>query len=180
MDKTGRLLYTRRGPYVTLSLNELYEYAERNRIMIESGCTKTYEQMVAELAAATDSSEKAVHHQLSMLFWDIRFVTADDLKGLMPMEKQEDKAVDRGEPPRRLNIDPASPDYDKNFANVGVLFNGKIRKGGDIVAYDADMCWIRVHLKDNRGRPKRERGVMTTMILRGKVEPFWKDQPAFI
>jgi hypothetical protein len=96
-----------------------------------------------------------------------------------PVQMAVDAMNARGEPPRRLNIDPTSPDFDKRYIDIGVRFNSVVRKG-DVVAYDAEQGWIRIHLRDRMGKPKRERGVFVTMTLKGKVEPFWKDQPALI
>jgi hypothetical protein len=77
--------------------------------------------------------------------------------------------------PRRLSSDNDHPWYNEDvIRRVGVRFNGAERPN-DVCQYDVDAGFIRIHLRDNKGQWKKSRGRYVTYMLKGKVEPFWKD-----
>ncbi len=74
-------------------------------------------------------------------------------------------------PPDRLAIDPKSPFHDAEVLvrDVGIRFNGTEKT--NVEEYCVSEGWIRVaagNAKDRHGRPM-------TIKLKGKVEPYFKD-----
>jgi len=75
--------------------------------------------------------------------------------------------------PDRLSIDPKSPYYDEKLImrGVGIRFNDVEKT--NIEEYCVSEGWVRVAAgksRDRHGRP-------LTMKLKGKVEPYLKDEP---
>ena len=75
--------------------------------------------------------------------------------------------------PARLCVEKGHPDFDECYTRIGVKFNGIERKG-DVYAYDVAAGFIRVHIRDNKGRWKQSRGRFVTVKLNGVVEPYWR------
>lgn len=75
--------------------------------------------------------------------------------------------------PARLCVEKGHPDFDECYTRIGVKFNGIERKG-DVYAYDVAGGFIRVHIRDNKGRWKQSRGRFVTVKLNGVVEPYWR------
>jgi len=76
--------------------------------------------------------------------------------------------------PDRLSVEPDSPYYDEALVErgVGIRFNGGEKT--NVEEYCISEGWIRVvagRSLDRRGRPM-------TVKLRGKVEPYLKEEPA--
>ena len=75
--------------------------------------------------------------------------------------------------PARLCVEKGHPDFDECYTRIGVKFNGIERKS-DVYAYDVAAGFIRVHIRDNKGRWKQSRGRFVTVKLNGVVEPYWR------
>lgn len=73
--------------------------------------------------------------------------------------------------PDRLSVDPASPYYDEKLLarDVGIRFNGVERT--NVEEYCISEGWIRSVV----GKTLDRRGKPLTVLLKGKVEPFFKD-----
>lgn len=73
--------------------------------------------------------------------------------------------------PDRLSVDPSSRYYDEKILarNVGIRLNGVERN--NVEEYCVSEGWIRSAV----GRTLDRRGKPLTIMLRGKVEPFFKD-----
>lgn len=73
--------------------------------------------------------------------------------------------------PDRLSTDPRSPFYNEELLskNVGIRFNGEERI--NVEEYCVSEGWIRVAV----GKALDRRGNQMTMKVKGKVEPFLKD-----
>jgi len=75
--------------------------------------------------------------------------------------------------PDRLSIDPKSSHYNESLVarGIGIRFNGAERT--HVEEYCVSEGWIRVSAgksRDRHGRP-------LTIKLKGKVEPYLKDEP---
>jgi hypothetical protein len=77
-------------------------------------------------------------------------------------------------PPDHLSINPKSPFYDEATLErgIGIRFNGAEKN--NVEEYSVSEGWVRVSV----GRTLDRRGQPMTMKLKGKVEPYFKDQPA--
>lgn len=76
--------------------------------------------------------------------------------------------------PRKLSACEQFEHFDPDVVSrIGVKFNGVERKG-DVAYYDCDEGFIRIHLRDNKGRWKQSRGKFVTYKLQGVVEPYWR------
>ena len=75
--------------------------------------------------------------------------------------------------PDRLSLDPKSPYFDTEVLErgVGIVFNGRERE--DVSEYCVSEGWIRVPA----GKSKDRFGQPITIKLKGKVEPFPRDEP---
>ena len=75
-------------------------------------------------------------------------------------------------PPDRLSNDPASPHYDSAILErgVGVRFNGAEKT--NVEEYCVSEGWIRVAA----GKAKDRAGNPMTIKLRGKVEPYFRQE----
>lgn len=73
--------------------------------------------------------------------------------------------------PDRLSVDPDSPFHDEKILarNVGIRFNGIERN--NVEEYCVSEGWIRSAV----GKTLDRRGKPLTILLKGKVEPFFKD-----
>lgn len=73
--------------------------------------------------------------------------------------------------PDRLSINPKSPYYDADILarDVGVRFNGAEKTNVD--EYCVSEGWIRVSV----GNTKTRKGDAMTMLLKGQVEPYFRD-----
>lgn len=70
--------------------------------------------------------------------------------------------------PNRLSSDSASPYYDRDaLPGLSVYRNGVKLSG--CVEYSLTGKWAKVHAKDGRGNPKRERGKLVTLTLFGEI-----------
>jgi hypothetical protein len=80
-------------------------------------------------------------------------------------------ATDSPTLPDRLCEDPASKFYDEKLLarNIGIRFNGVERT--NVEEYCISEGWIRSVV----GKTLDRRGKPLTMLLKGKVEPFFKD-----
>ena len=76
--------------------------------------------------------------------------------------------------PDRLSLDPRSAHFDEDLLTrgVGIKFNGVERTG--VEEYSISEGWIRVAA----GRSLDRRGQPMTIKLKGKVEPYFKDDAA--
>jgi hypothetical protein len=75
-------------------------------------------------------------------------------------------------PPDRLCVNPQSPYYDEAVLkrDVGIRFNGVEKTNVD--EYCVSEGWVRVSV----GRTKDRRGNDLTILLKGVVEPYFRDQ----
>ncbi len=75
--------------------------------------------------------------------------------------------------PDRLSLDPRSPHFDQDLLEqgVGIRFNGVEKT--NVEEYSISEGWIRVAA----GRSRDRFGNPMTVKLKGKVEPFFDDQP---
>jgi hypothetical protein len=73
--------------------------------------------------------------------------------------------------PDRLSVDPASRYHDEKLLarNVGIRFNGVERT--NVEEYCVSEGWIRSAV----GKTLDRHGKPLTILLKGKVEPFFKD-----
>ena len=73
--------------------------------------------------------------------------------------------------PDRLSLDPRSPHFDEELLTrgVGIRFNGVEKTS--VEEYSISEGWIRV----GAGRSLDRRGQPMTIKLKGKVEPYFKD-----
>ena len=73
--------------------------------------------------------------------------------------------------PDRLSLDPRSPHFDEDLLTrgVGIKFNGVEKTS--VEEYSVSEGWIRV----GAGRSLDRRGQPMTIKLKGKVEPYFKD-----
>ena len=76
--------------------------------------------------------------------------------------------------PDRLSLDPRSPHFDEELLTrgVGIKFNGVEKTS--VEEYSISEGWIRV----GAGRSLDRRGQPMTIKLKGKVEPYFKDDAA--
>ena len=76
--------------------------------------------------------------------------------------------------PDRLSNEPKSPYFNAEALErgVGIVFNGRDRE--DVSEYYVSEGWIRVPA----GKAKDRFGQPMTIKLKGKVEPYPRDQPA--
>ncbi len=76
-------------------------------------------------------------------------------------------------PPDRLSNNPASPHYDEALLSrgVGIRFNGVEKT--TVEEYCVSEGWIRVAV----GKTMDRKGNPLTIMLRGKVEPYYQDVP---
>ncbi len=76
--------------------------------------------------------------------------------------------------PDRLSNDERSPFYNAEALErgIGIVFNGKERE--DVSEYCVSEGWVRVPA----GKAKDRFGQPMTIKLKGKVEPYPRDQPA--
>lgn len=74
--------------------------------------------------------------------------------------------------PDRLSVNPKSPHYDEETLkrDVGIRFNG-IEKT-NVEEYCVSEGWIRIAA----GKARDRSGNAITIKLKGKVEPYFKDQ----
>ncbi|MBH0237059.1 DUF3297 family protein [Methylobrevis albus] len=74
--------------------------------------------------------------------------------------------------PDRLSIDPASPFHDAALLErgIGILFNGVEKT--NVEEYCVSEGWIRVAAGTARDR----RGNQMTLKLKGRIEPFLRDE----
>jgi hypothetical protein len=76
-------------------------------------------------------------------------------------------------PPDRLSVDPRSPHYDEAVLarDVGVRFNGAEKS--NVEEYCVSEGWIRVAA----GKAVDRHGNPLTIKLKGRVEPYFRDEP---
>lgn len=74
--------------------------------------------------------------------------------------------------PDRLSADPESPHYDEALLRrgVGIRFNGQEKT--NVEEYSVSEGWIRVTV----GKAVDRKGKPLTLKLRGKVEPYLRDE----
>jgi hypothetical protein len=74
--------------------------------------------------------------------------------------------------PDRLSTNPRSPYYNETLLDrdIGIRFDGKERK--DVEEYCVSEGWIRVAA----GKARDRYGQPLTIMLRGKVEAYFRDQ----
>jgi len=75
-------------------------------------------------------------------------------------------------PPDRLSATPGTPFYDEAALErgVGVMFNGQDKT--NVEEYCVSEGWIRVQA----GKTLDRRGQPLTLKLKGKVEPYFRDE----
>ncbi|GLK79456.1 DUF3297 family protein [Methylopila turkensis] len=74
-------------------------------------------------------------------------------------------------PPDRLSVNPGSPFYDEGALTRGVGIRFKGSEKTNVEEYSVSEGWIRVAAgaaKDRFGNPM-------TLLLKGKVEPYFRD-----
>ncbi len=76
--------------------------------------------------------------------------------------------------PDRLSVNPGSPHYNEAVLrrDVGIRFNGQEKT--NVEEYCVSEGWIRV----SAGNAKDRKGNPLTIMLRGPVEPYFKDTKA--
>ena len=75
--------------------------------------------------------------------------------------------------PDRLSLDPRSPYFDGDILQKGVRINFNGVEKVNVEEYSISEGWIRVAA----GRSRDRFGNPMTVKLKGKVEPFFDDQP---
>ena len=77
-------------------------------------------------------------------------------------------------PPNHLSINPKSPHYSEEALkrDVGIRFNGTEKT--NVEEYNVSEGWIRVAA----GKAKDRHGNAMTLKLKGKVEPYFKNEKA--
>jgi hypothetical protein len=75
--------------------------------------------------------------------------------------------------PDRLSLDPRSPFFDGDILQKGVRINFNGVEKTNVEEYSISEGWIRVAA----GRSRDRFGNPMTVKLKGKVEPFFDDQP---
>jgi hypothetical protein len=75
--------------------------------------------------------------------------------------------------PDRLSLDPRSPYFDGEILQKGVRINFNGVEKVNVEEYSISEGWIRVAA----GRSRDRSGNPMTVKLKGKVEPFFDDQP---
>jgi len=75
--------------------------------------------------------------------------------------------------PDRLSLDPRSPFFDGDILQKGVRINFNGVEKVNVEEYSISEGWIRVAA----GRSRDRFGNPMTVKLKGKVEPFFDDQP---
>ena len=93
------------------------------------------------------------------------------------MTDKPDKAAEADQAdqlPDRLSLDPRSRWFDQPILErgVGIRFNG--REKTNVEEYCVSEGWIKVAA----GRSRDRYGNPMTLTLKGKVEPYLKDEPA--
>ena len=75
--------------------------------------------------------------------------------------------------PDRLSVNPNSPHYNEELLkrDVGIRFDGKEKT--NVEEYCVSEGWIRV----TAGKAVDRKGNPLTIMLKGKVEPFFKNTP---
>jgi hypothetical protein len=75
--------------------------------------------------------------------------------------------------PDRLSNDPDSPHYNEAILErgIGILFNGAEKT--NVAEYCVSEGWVRLIA----GKSVDRRGKPLTVTVRGKVEPYFKDEP---
>ena len=79
----------------------------------------------------------------------------------------------KSEFPDRLSLDPRSPYFDGDILQKGVRINFNGAEKVNVEEYSISEGWIRVAA----GRSRDRFGNPMTVKLKGKVEPFFDDQP---
>ncbi len=79
----------------------------------------------------------------------------------------------KSEFPDRLSLDPRSPFFDGDILQKGVRINFNGVEKTNVEEYSISEGWIRVAA----GRSRDRFGNPMTVKLKGKVEPFFDDQP---
>ena len=79
----------------------------------------------------------------------------------------------KSEFPDRLSLDPRSPFFDGDILQKGVRINFNGVEKVNVEEYSISEGWIRVAA----GRSRDRFGNPMTVKLKGKVEPFFDDQP---
>ncbi len=79
----------------------------------------------------------------------------------------------KSEFPDRLSLDPRSPFFDGEILQKGVRINFNGVEKVNVEEYSISEGWIRVAA----GRSRDRFGNPMTVKLKGKVEPFFDDQP---
>jgi hypothetical protein len=77
-------------------------------------------------------------------------------------------------PPDHLSINPKSPFFDETVLDrgIGIRFNGAEKT--NVEEYSISEGWVRVSV----GKTVDRHGQPMTMKLKGKVEAYFKDEPA--
>ena len=90
------------------------------------------------------------------------------------MTEKIDKADQADQLPDRLSLDPRSPWFDQPILErgVGIRFNGQEKT--NVEEYCVSEGWIKVAA----GRSRDRYGNPMTLTLKGKVEPYLKDETA--
>jgi len=93
------------------------------------------------------------------------------------MTDKPDKDAEADQPaelPDRLSLDPRSPWFDQPILErgVGIRFNGQEKT--NVEEYCVSEGWIKVAA----GRSRDRYGNPMTLTLKGKVEPYLKDETA--
>lgn len=76
--------------------------------------------------------------------------------------------------PNHVSAWKEHPAYWADCHKLGVRINGIERKK-DVVEFNVDEEWALVHVRDTRGRLKKERGKWVTIRIQGKIEPFFQE-----
>lgn len=75
--------------------------------------------------------------------------------------------------PRAASCIDGNPLFNKYSKHIGIKFNDRVLVGV-VYTYNIDEGWIETLARDNRGRPKQERGKLVMIKIPGKVEAYWR------
>lgn len=125
--------------------------------------------LIEQMAASSGESYETVSHVFAAGGGRVAMAVLATVPGLPQARLTSDEGV-----PARLSVAKDSPFYDAEaILKVDVYFNGVMRRG-DVVEYCIPDAWLRVQIKDLKGRVRRERGKILVRQMQGRVVVKWK------